>query len=302
MDAYNKAGQQVVWDATSITAATTCPRKYYYQILRSWRSRHTNIHLTFGKIFATALEDFFNAASHEHFYYDQFLAFYVERIIKETYTEPAFEGERSKTRLALIRALVYYLDTYFDHDHHRIFEADGERGIELTFAIEVSPNWVLTGRMDRVIKGDNGLQILDQKTAGGPLNTAYFANYTPNNQVSAYQLAGKIAFPERAKALLIDAVSVAGGKIALARDSIVRSTGQLEEWVKNTQTLINYMHQHDPTDPTAFPQNPSACAMFGGCAFRGICSAAPEVREIILEEEFVQAPWNPVKGVSVLGD
>ena len=297
MEAYNKHGQQVVWDATSITAASSCQRKYYYQILKSWRGRQSSIHLTFGKHFATALEDFFLDYDSD-IGYEELLVQYVRKILEWTHGDPVFEGQRSKTRLALCRALILYLDRYFDSDYHRLYTAGGVPGIEMTFAVEISDNWVLTGRMDRVLEDDNGVQILDQKTSGTPLDTRYFQNYTPNNQVSAYQLAGQTAFPDRARAFLIDAVSIGAGKPSFARCNIGRSQGLLEEWVKNTQTLIDSIHRLDPTDPTAFPQNPSACGMYGGCPFREVCSSEPSVREIILEEDFEQAPWNPVKGVN----
>lgn len=298
MEAYNKAGQQVVWDATSLTAATTCQRKYYYQILRSWSAKKTSIHLIFGKVFASALEDFFRDFT-DGDDYEEALVQLIRKVLEWTHNDPVFNGERSKSRLALCRAIVLYLDRYFDHDFYHLFDAAGVKGIEMTFAIEIDSNWVLTGRMDRVLEDANGVQILDQKTAGGPLDRRYFAGYTPNNQVSAYQLAGQIAFPNRVKALLIDAVSIGGGKVQMARSNIARSPSQLEEWVKNTKTLIDNLHRLDPTDPTAFPQNPAACGMFGGCPFREVCSASPEVREILLAEDFEERPWNPVKGVSV---
>ena len=201
----------------------------------------------------------------------------------------------------LCRAVVYYLDKYFETDYPRLFEAGGEIGVEMTFAIEIENDWVLTGRIDRIINDKNGIQILDQKTSGGPLDRKYFANYTPNNQISAYQLAGQIAFPKRVSALLIDAISIAGGKITFARANIARSKPQLNEWIKNTKSLINNIHTFDPSDHTDFPQNPSACGMFGGCPFREVCSSNPDVRDIILNEDFIKSPWNPVKGVSVNG-
>lgn len=300
MDGFNSSGQQVVWDATSITAASTCPRKYYYQILQSWTGNRQSIHLVFGKIFASAVERFFKT-DFNNTDYETALINTIRFVLKSSENETAFENEKSKSRLMLCRAVIYYLDKYFEYDYPRLFDAGGEIGIEMTFAIEIEKDWVLTGRIDRIIHDQNGIQILDQKTSGGPLDRKYFANYTPNNQISAYQLAGQIAFPKRVAALLIDAISIAGGKITFARQNIARSKSQLNEWVKNTKSLIENIHSFDPNDHTSFPQNPSACGMFGGCPFREVCSHNPEVRDILLNEDFIKSPWNPVKGVSVNG-
>ena len=297
MEAY-KDGRQVVWDATSITAASTCPRKYYYQILNHWSAQRTSIHLVFGKIFATALEDFFLYSFNPDFEYETALQETIKWALEETDKEPIFETESKKTRLALCRAIIHYLDKYFDHDRPRIFMAGGVPGIELTFAVEIGEDWVLTGRMDRVVEDENGVQILDQKTSGGPLNQGYFANYTPNHQVSAYLLAGRTIFPNGVKTMLIDAITIAGGKIDSKRANIARNAPQLDEWVDNTRSLIKSIHSYDPENATAFPQNPSACGMYGGCPFRGICSSSPEVRPILLNDDFEQRVWNPVKGLS----
>ena len=301
MEAY-KDGRQVVWDATSITAASTCPRKYYYQILSHWSASRTSIHLVFGKLFATALENFFLDSFKDGFEYESALQNTIKWVLTETSREHCFEGEAKKTPLALCRVIVQYLDAYFETDRSRLFMAGGVPGIELTFAVEIESDWVLTGRMDRVVKDSYGVQIIDQKTSGGLLNSQYFAGYTPNHQVSAYLLAGRSLFPEGCKTMLIDAVSIAGGKVSFARGNIARNSAQLEEWVCNTRSLIKYIHSCDPEEAEDYPQNPAACGMYGGCPFRGVCSASPEVRPLLLEEDFEQRGWNPVKGVSANGN
>ena len=48
----------------------------------------------------------------------------------------------------------------------------------------------------------------------------------------------------------------------------------------------------DPVD--AFPMNETACSMYGGCAFRGVCARSPSVRHIYLREFDVDI-WNPLE-------
>ncbi len=47
---------QVAWDATSLSWLRKCPKLYFYQMIEGWSSRHRGIHLTFGLLYAAALE------------------------------------------------------------------------------------------------------------------------------------------------------------------------------------------------------------------------------------------------------
>ena len=59
---------QYAWDATSLTALKTCPRKYQLSILEGWRSRGEALPLTFGSAIHKAMEHFHKrkAAGAEH--------------------------------------------------------------------------------------------------------------------------------------------------------------------------------------------------------------------------------------------
>ena len=37
-----------------------------------------------------------------------------------------------------------------------------------------------------------------------------------------------------------------------------------------------------------WPMNDTACGMYGGCRFRGVCSKSPQVRERFLDLAFIQ--------------
>lgn len=47
---------QTAWDSTSLGLIKECPRKYYYQIIQGWQSKHFSVHLKFGQLYHAALE------------------------------------------------------------------------------------------------------------------------------------------------------------------------------------------------------------------------------------------------------
>lgn len=56
---FDDQGLQFVWDATSLSLAEACPRKYYYKMIEGWGNPQKSFHLIFGMHYATALEHFY---------------------------------------------------------------------------------------------------------------------------------------------------------------------------------------------------------------------------------------------------
>lgn len=52
-------GGQFVWDATSLSLAQACPRKYQLKMIEGWQPRKKSVHLIFGGHYATALEHYY---------------------------------------------------------------------------------------------------------------------------------------------------------------------------------------------------------------------------------------------------
>jgi hypothetical protein len=49
-------GRQWAWNSSSLNPAKTCARKYYYEVICGYVTKDENVHLTFGGIYASALE------------------------------------------------------------------------------------------------------------------------------------------------------------------------------------------------------------------------------------------------------
>src|SRR5437763_10518265 len=51
-------GRQWAWNSSSLNPAKTCSRKYYYEVICGYVTKDENVHLTFGGIYASALEHY----------------------------------------------------------------------------------------------------------------------------------------------------------------------------------------------------------------------------------------------------
>ena len=296
MNHLDSKGHQVVWDATSLSSAQTCPRKFYYQHVKHWQPKADSIHLVFGGLFARAVEEFFLTATKPDFDYEKTLETIVRGALVDSFDHPSFVGESTKTRTNLIRAIVDYLDTYFKIDFPRLHWEDGVPSVEKNFKLDLEDGLVLTGRIDRVLEDDFGIQIVDQKTTKGVPRADYFKLYTPNTQVSCYLFAGRTIFSKPVRTFIIDAVGITKTGASFARGIISRTQSQLDEWIDGVRSLIRQIHTYEPAVEKSFPQNPAACGYFSGCQFREVCSASPEARKTLLEQNFERVPWDPIKG------
>jgi len=240
---------------------------------------------------------------------------------------------RYKNRETIVALVIDYLDHFVDDPAETFILDTGEPAVEVSFRFELdwgpqtylqvedytiqpgainmvnadgSPNvripndqpYLLCGHLDRVVNFNDELYVMDRKTSISTLSSYYFNQWTPNNQMTLYTLAGKTVLHSPIKGVIIDAAQVLLEKPnAFQRGFTYRTEDQLTEWL---QDLRFWLHQAE-TFATAnyWPQNDTACDKFGGCKFREVCSKSPQVREQYLKASFDKLEdsekWNPLK-------
>ncbi len=303
---------QFAWDQTSLGLLMECPRKYQLTILDQWTSRGRSHHLTFGLHFANAMQEF-NILRAKGTSYDDALDQVVAKILIDT-TEwvedpdregppvPIFwdSGDTKKNRATLIRSIIWYFETYKDDPMKTLILANGEPAVELLFSFDAgigSPfkdlDYLFTGHLDRVVDFDGTPFVMDQKTTGGALGSYYFSQFDMDNQMSQYTLAGRVCFNVPIKGVIIDAAQIMVGFTAFGRSITTRSQSQLDEWHSNAAGWLRLAERFAETGE--YPMNLKSCNNYGGCAFKQICSASPEVRPQFLQTHFVKREWNPLE-------
>lgn len=285
---------QIAWDSTSLGLLKTCPRKYYYKMIENWQTREQSLHLDFGIYYHSALEEFDKAMA-EGVSHDQATELAVRKALSISKT---FVGDNYKNRQTLTRAIVWYLEHFKDDPAKTVILANGKAAVELSFRMDLpltGPDgepYLACGHLDKAVEWQGGVYILDRKTTKGALGSFYFDQYSPNNQMSMYSMAGKVVLERDAAGIIIDAVQIAVGFCRYARGITNRTKGQLDEWLDDTLHWIQ-MAEHF-ANHNHWPMNDQSCGNYGGCEFRGVCSKDQSVRHNFLAADFTKRVWDPL--------
>lgn len=297
-------GVQFAWDATSLTSAMTCPRKYYYDLILGIQPKILSVHLLFGQHYATALERFYKLRA-EGSSIEDALDEIVRRCLEETWDEvtgqPVAFSDAAKTRYSLIRSIVWYVEEFGDESDMSIKTvhfSDGRPAVEVSFTLEVTPDVVFCGHLDRIVE-DEFRYVMDQKTTKYTMSPQFFDQFKLNNQMSLYTFAGSAILDSPVKGVIIDGAQIAVNFTRFSRGITLRTKAELEEWQRSALHVIN-MTQHfssmaQISDVDAFPMNYTACDKYGGCPFKQICSSSPKIRENVIKTFYEPKVWDPLE-------
>lgn len=292
---------QTAVDSTSIGEFKLCERKYYYSVLWGYQPRLTNVHLTFGLLLhaASATYHHAKAAGQGH---DQALQTTIHWALRATWNSdlqrPWISNDPSKNRLSLLRAIVWYFDQFEEDPLETIVLASGKPAVELDFQADSELRTtrgeaiVICGRFDRIVRFNDRPHGLDAKTTGYQLDANFFAQFSPDNQISLYNTAGKIVFGEPIQGFIIDGIQVGANFVRVHRGLVPRPLGTLEEWWNEFGLWVQQMEA--AAEARYWKMNDKACTMYGGCKFRPVCSRSPQAREQWLKADYVRRVWDPI--------
>jgi hypothetical protein len=310
---------QYAWDSTSLGYLKTCPRLYQYTMLDGWSPKEDSIHLRFGIEYHKALEEYdgfrISGEGHEDSVRETILLL-LKRISTWNPDTTTRAGNYKNPR-TLISLVLDYLDKYKDDTAQTVVRENGSAATEVSFRFEldwgpessvytltngeyadVNQPYVLCGHLDRVVTFNEQTFVMDRKTTSIAPGPYFFDQFSPNNQMSLYTLAGQVVLGTVIKGVIIDAAQVLLEKPnSYQRGFTFRTHAQIEEWVHDLRIHLHMAEQYATIN--YWPQNDTACDKFGGCKFRGVCSKDSSVRERFLEADFVKLPeeerWNPLK-------
>jgi hypothetical protein len=300
---------QYAWDSTSIGYFKICPRLYKYKMIDGWSQPEDSVHLRFGIEIHLAFQGYeihrANGMSH---------ADAMREVVKAAYIStfdwrPSATNKRMekaihyKNRESLIRTIVWYLEHYRVDVATTYIREDGRPAVELSFQyeLETGPNdnqpYVLCGHLDRVVDYNGGLFVMDYKTTQQSISDYWFQQFSPNNQMSLYTIAGKIVLNTMIKGVIIEGIQLLVAESKFVRGITHRTEDQMSEWLQDLDNFFAQAELYAQDD--YWPMNDTSCDKFGGCAFREICGKSPGVREKWLEKDFTKLEdgerWNPLK-------
>lgn len=300
---------QYAWDSTSIGYIKTCPRLYQYVMIEGWQPKDESIHLRFGGEFHSVIEDYENLRA-SGIQFEDAVRETVRNLlirIKDWDPDPTIRAYTHKNKGQLIYLAVAYLDHYRDDACKTLILENGRPAVELTFKFELDwgpghaaandVNYLLCGHLDRVVTFQDELMILDHKTTTTTPTDYYFAGFSPNNQMTLYTWAGKVVLDVPIRGVVVEAVQVCNeAPMRFERRPTYRSDEVIDEWLDDLE--YHLANAESFAIANYWPQNDTACGMYGGCKFREVCSRPKGVREKFLKTDFVQLledkRWNPL--------
>lgn len=294
---YEGTKLQQAFDNTSISIFKDCPRKYRYSILEGWRATGTAPPLVFGTAYHDCLELFDGLVIKGLSRDDALLQAFTHAL---ELSEEGFGDDNRRTRLTLLRSLVWYADNYVnDPLKTHVFE-NGRVGLEMSFSFELPFSaeghrepYVYSGHMDKLAMYNGSLYTVERKHTALTLNQSFFERYFFSSQVGGYVYAGKVVFDTPVAGAIIEATQVAVNFSRFGRSVVHRVNDHLEEWMYDLHYWIKQVEEC--ATAAYWPTNTESCSKYSGCQFRKVCSKPESIRQLILETEFKQDPWNPLK-------
>ncbi len=305
---------QFAWDSTSIGAIKLCPRYYFYTIICGYVPKDESIHLRFGIEYHEAIQDYENLRASGVPFSDAVRETMGNLLVRSHNfdPDPTTKAGQYKNPNTLRQLVIDYLDEFRNDPCETLILANGRPAVELSFRWELdwgptqqhpdeNPSvqpYILCGHLDRVVTYNDDLFVLDHKTTQSAPTDYYFAGFSPNNQVTLYSLAGQIVLDSPMRGVIIEAAQILlETPNRFVRRPIYTSDQLIHEWLGDLEPVLQMAEDYARAE--YWPMNDTACGMYGGCKFRGVCSKNPEVRKHYLNADFTQLEekdrWNPLK-------
>ena len=159
-------------DSTILSTFRACPRKFLWQYIEHWKSRHPSVHLIAGGAFASGIEAARNAFYVQGLSAEDSEAIGLQALLTH-YGDFTDETGSAKSPERMAGALEFYFSQYplGADGANPITLASGRRGIEFSFAEPlgiahpVTGDPILyTGRSDMIAERAGGIYVYDEKT------------------------------------------------------------------------------------------------------------------------------------------
>lgn len=296
-------GLQLAVDSTSLGEFKLCPRKYFYTIICGWQPRSESVHLTFGILYHSTLEHYDNAKAQGNSHQDA-LDSSVDFALRATWNKalkrPWVSDGKNKNRYTLLRSVIWYLDKFGESDSLETLIIGGKPAVELSFRFDLGveasstgESFAACGHLDRMVRFNDSAYILDRKTTEHTIDTSFFLKFSPDNQMSMYDLAGQVAFQTPVEGIIIDGVQVAVTFSRYQRGIVPRTQEGRTEWLSGAAKWLAEMEKC--AIESDWPMNDKNCHHFGGCPFRPVCSRPPSAREQWLKTDYSKRIWDPLQ-------
>lgn len=300
---------QLLLDSTSLGCLMECPRKYYYRHIVGWE-RHETTHdvapaLTFGRALHSGVETFLKDLLGFGGDFDTSFGLAMVAALR-LLPQPWNHSDPKRTPFALLRCLLAICERVAGQDGCNNLMLNGEPiletpfNFELPFNFEADAPFRLAGRLDRAVTlgGPQFQWIADYKTTGYAVSSWFLQRYSPDVQFTLYCYAASKHLGLHPQGMLVEIIKVGGPfePIEITRTLVSRHPSQLAEFEQNLSSRLHelVLYAQRGGVEASYPQNPTACSNYGGCAFREVCASPPQSRASLLRSAFRKTIYDPL--------
>ena len=290
-------------DNTSRVLFETCPRKYYYRIVKGIVPLEPkSMAPYFGAAIHRGAETLYRGGSQA----DIMKAFATEY---EPHWNPQIDSERSIENgyIVLQNFIKRFNPT---SDYLQTLKLGEVLALEQGFSIMLSDGVVFSGRIDRLAEWEGEVVVEDWKTSRY-VGSGYVV-VKPNDQFTGYAFGASDILGVQIKTIFITQIGTyvkkqrkEGGKVVkltedderidITRTTTTRTSQDYEDW-RERLLLTSYRIQR-AMEAERWPMQPHSCPSFQGCEYLPLCSAQEEARESIADTLFKKEQWRAYESI-----
>lgn len=293
-------GDTLMMDNSTLEKLTTCPRNAEYSVIQKLRGNTERVALRFGGIAHKCLETRYRAASAMYAQTPEVESVMVSVAEREfsAWTPPEDDFRNLDRMVDLIKN---YGITYPFEDFEIIKTPDGKPAIEVPFAFPLGTvggiKIVWIGKMDLIYTLNNGLYLMDHKTASMATNMDEFLI---SHQFYGYAWAAEQLFSRLVTGIMVNRMvcrkpTKTGIPFTFERKYIPVSRFLLDEW--KTDCLHIIADFIEMARRGYFPKHTMWCTgKFGTCEFHKVCTLDSNAqRDVLLQSgEYTKNTWTPL--------
>ncbi len=296
-------------DNSSLETLQTCPRAFEYSKIEKRVINKPAPALSFGSAIHNALE--LRYKTYQNRTPDVALFEAQSAALQAYFAANPTEDDEPRNLNWAIELIKKYNEVYHTEPFNVLVDKDKNTLCELSFAIPLYTHHTLripviyTGRIDLPVMWDNGIWIIDHKTASR-LGQQYFDEKQMSAQQIGYcwayeQLTGQPCAGFCINALRTTTIPARPKSVqewwaeTLQRQRYHVTREQIIEWKRNVIALVEEAFYHHTN--SFFPQKTVwCCGKYGKCQYFGVCSYPVDKRAIILSStEYADNIWSPLK-------
>jgi hypothetical protein len=284
-------------DSTILSTFRACPQKFLWQYVEHWKSRSPSVHLIAGGAFASGIE-----AARNAFYVEGHSAEDAEALgliaLLAHYGDFVDPTGSAKSPERMAGALEFYFSQYplGADGAEPITLANGQRGIEFSFAEPLAINHpvtgdplLYTGRSDMIAERAGGIYIYDEKTTSS-LGASWGRQWEMRSQFTGYIWAARKQGIVTNGAI-VRGVSILKTKYDTMEVQTYRGQHEIDIWEKQALRDITRMKQM--WEEGYWDRNlDNACNDYGGCSFTQVCKSREPADW--LPVNFEKRVWDPL--------